>query len=198
MSGQGVKLERDGVVRVALRLLDEWGLNGVSLRRLAAELGVKAPALYWYFASKQELLDEMAEVMLEDHAPPDRPAPGQAWDHWLAERARAHRRAMLAYRDGARLHAGTRPTARHRPVLTGMLEVLGEAGFPPWEAISNVLAISHYTVGSAIEQQAAAGRPTPGAGIGSPGVAGYDFDATYEHGLRLLLAGMRHLGASSR
>ena len=193
-----MKLERDGVVRVALRLLDERGLDGLSLRRLAAELGVKAPALYWYFESKQELLDEMAEAMLEDHAPPDRPAPGQAWDAWMAERARTHRRAMLTYRDGARLHAGTRPTARHRPVLAGMLQVLGEAGFPPLEAISGVLAISHYTVGSAIEQQAAAARPAAGTGAGSPGSPGYDFDATYEHGLQLLLAGMRHLGASSR
>ena len=193
-----MKLERDGVVRVALRLLDEWGLDGLSLRRLAAELGVKAPALYWYFESKQELLDEMAEAMLEEHAPPDRPAPGQPWDAWMAERARAHRRAMLAYRDGARLHAGTRPTARHRPVLAGMLQVLGEVGFPPWEAVSNVLATSHYTVGSAIEQQASARRPAPGTGAGSTGTPGYDFDATYEHGLRLLLAGMRHLRASSR
>src|SRR5262249_31947220 len=65
-ASQHVKLERDGVVRVALRLLDEWGLDGLSLRRLAAELGVKAPALYWYFESKQELLDEMADAMLEE------------------------------------------------------------------------------------------------------------------------------------
>src|SRR5262249_62314043 len=100
----------------------------------------------------------MAEAMLEDHAPPDRPAPGQAWDAWMAERARTHRRAMLTYRDGARLHAGTRPTARHRPVLAGMLQVLGGAGRPPVEAISRVLAIRHYTVGSAIEQHAAAAR----------------------------------------
>ena len=53
-------LDREHVVRVALRLLDEAGLDGLTLRRLAAELDVKAPALYWHFANKQDLLDHMA------------------------------------------------------------------------------------------------------------------------------------------
>src|SRR5947209_3552131 len=119
-----MKLERRAVVRAALRLLDEVGLDGLSLRRLAAEVGVRAPALYWYFKNKQELLDEMAEAMLAGQAWPASPAPGQEWSDWLAERARAHRRAMLAHRDGARLHAGTRPTEGHQPELAGVMRIL--------------------------------------------------------------------------
>jgi len=51
------------VVLVALKLLDEVGLDGLTLRRLAAELGVQAPALYWHFANKRELLDHMAQAI---------------------------------------------------------------------------------------------------------------------------------------
>jgi len=50
-------LERDLVVNTALKLLDEVGLDGLTLRKLAAELGVQAPALYWHFKNKQALLD---------------------------------------------------------------------------------------------------------------------------------------------
>ncbi|MDF2848837.1 MAG: TetR family transcriptional regulator, partial [Oerskovia sp.] len=58
------RLDRERVVRAALALLDEVGLDGLTLRRLAQDLGVKAPALYWHFASKADLLHEMAATML--------------------------------------------------------------------------------------------------------------------------------------
>ena len=173
------------MVDAALQLLDEVGLDGLSLRRLAAELGVQAPALYWYFPSKQHLLDAMAEAMVASDSWPSRARPDQEWDDWLAERARTHRHVMLSRRDGARLHAGTRPTRDQRPEVEELIRVLVGAGLTPLEAISGVLAVSHYTVGSALEQQAGAGRPAEAA------EPGYDPDATYEHGLQLLLAGMR-------
>ena len=45
-------LTREKVVRTALRLLDKVGLDGLTLRKLAAELRVQAPALYWHFKNK--------------------------------------------------------------------------------------------------------------------------------------------------
>src|SRR5438034_11134936 len=131
-----MRLERRAVARVALRLLDEVGLDGLSLRRLAAELDVQAPALYWHFRSKQDLLDEMAQTMLTDQPWPAEPAPGQRWDDWLADRARARRRAMLAHPDGARIQAGTRPGRGHRPGIEALIRVLGAACFSPLAADS--------------------------------------------------------------
>jgi TetR/AcrR family transcriptional regulator, tetracycline repressor protein len=68
MSGMSGKtrpaLTREAVTRAALRLLDEVGLEGLTTRRLAAELGVQSPALYWHFRTKQDLLGEMAEAVI--------------------------------------------------------------------------------------------------------------------------------------
>ena len=47
-------LDRDLIVRTALRLLDDVGLEKLSLRRLAKELDAHPTALYWHFANKQE------------------------------------------------------------------------------------------------------------------------------------------------
>ena len=59
-------LERETVARAALVVLDEVGLDGLTVRRIAEALGVQNPALYWHFKNKQDLLDRMAEVMLAD------------------------------------------------------------------------------------------------------------------------------------
>ena len=56
-------LDRRRVADTALRLLNEVGLEGLTLRAIARELNVKAPALYWHFKDKQALLDEMATEM---------------------------------------------------------------------------------------------------------------------------------------
>ena len=47
-------------MQAALDLLDEAGMDGLTVRALASRLGVQAPALYWHVPSKQALLDEMA------------------------------------------------------------------------------------------------------------------------------------------
>ena len=100
-------LTRKDIARSGLKLLNEVGLNGLTLRLIAADLGVKAPALYWHMKNKQELLDEMATQMYVDAAP-DRepPEPMEEWDV-VAHRARALRRMMLAHRDGGKVFAGT-------------------------------------------------------------------------------------------
>src|ERR1700760_3630975 len=51
---------RERIVAVALELLDEGGLDGLTLRRLADRLGIRAPTLYWHVRNKRELLDLLA------------------------------------------------------------------------------------------------------------------------------------------
>jgi AcrR family transcriptional regulator len=64
-----VNLTREAVVAQALGIVDQYGLPDLTMRRLATTLGVQPSALYWHFASKQDLLGAMAAVILADLPP---------------------------------------------------------------------------------------------------------------------------------
>ena len=89
-------VRREGYIRAALELLDEVGLSGLTLRKLGSRLGVQGPALYAHFRSKQDLLDQMAEVMLDDELARLDEAEYEGWSEWLADRARVIRRGLLS------------------------------------------------------------------------------------------------------
>src|ERR1700727_2523856 len=74
--GERARLTKSAVVDRAMQLADAAGLDGLTIRKLAQELGVTPMALYWHFRSKDELLDGLAErvwseIDIEvDHAAP--------------------------------------------------------------------------------------------------------------------------------
>jgi AcrR family transcriptional regulator len=63
-------LTREAVARAALERLDVEGIGGLSMRRLAEELGVGTMTLYGYFRSKDELLDAVVDAGFADYEPP--------------------------------------------------------------------------------------------------------------------------------
>src|SRR2546421_3453768 len=104
---ENMALTRQDIARSGLKLLNEVGLNGLTLRLIAADLGVKAPALYWHLKNKQELLDEMATQMFADSVEERRPPESLGEWEAVAHSARALRRMMLAYRGGGKAFSGT-------------------------------------------------------------------------------------------
>ena len=64
-STQNVGLTREHIVDTALAYMDAHGVEACSMRQLAAELGVRAPTLYWHFADKQALQDACVECVLD-------------------------------------------------------------------------------------------------------------------------------------
>lgn len=58
-----MKLDANVIGAAALELLDETGLDGLTMRKVASALNVQAPALYWHVKNKQELLDVMARAV---------------------------------------------------------------------------------------------------------------------------------------
>src|ERR1700712_2518028 len=95
---------RDDVANAALRILDEYGLPDLTMRRLAAALDVQPSALYWHFPNKQTLLAELADRICSRG-----PSAAPAGDWMLVTTAEATRLrdALLAYRDGAEVVAST-------------------------------------------------------------------------------------------
>jgi TetR/AcrR family transcriptional regulator, tetracycline repressor protein len=157
------RLDRLTVVETALRLLNETGLEGLSLRRIATELDVKAPALYWHFDSKQALLDEMAtelmRSMVDAGAQADLPADVR-WQDLLADSMRRLRATLLKYRDGAKMFSGTRFIGTvYAEALDRMVGALVGQGFAVRAAGRAWFTCSTYTVGFVVEEQAVYPRP---------------------------------------
>jgi AcrR family transcriptional regulator len=86
-------LDVEAVVDAAVSLADGAGLDAVTVRRVAARLGVTPMALYRYVEGKDDLLDAMADRLYEGLTLPDADAE---WWHGLAELARSTRRVLLA------------------------------------------------------------------------------------------------------
>jgi AcrR family transcriptional regulator len=107
--------------------MDVVGLDGLTMRRLAEELGVTAASLYRHVRDKDELLvllaDEISgQVPLVDESLP--------WHQMLTQAAHGYRRVLLAHRDAARLLASTPPAGPQRLVrIEAILQVLLAAGF---------------------------------------------------------------------
>ncbi|MEF9915461.1 TetR/AcrR family transcriptional regulator C-terminal domain-containing protein [Streptomyces sp. P5-A9] len=187
------KLNRETVITEALDLLDEVGLDSVSTRRLAKRLGVEQPSLYWYFRTKKDLLKAMAQAAMAPHATAPLPGPGEDWHTWFLENTRSLRRTLLMRRDGARLHAGSRPTA-DLDRLRRKMEFLVTSGVPEHHAQMAMLAAGRFTVGSVLEEQAEAG---PGDPADLPAdVPTIDHESAFEAGLALIVDGLaQHVDA---
>jgi TetR/AcrR family tetracycline transcriptional repressor len=150
---------RDAVVDAALELLAEGGLDAVSFRRIAARLNVSAPTLYWHVAHKRQLMDLMAEALMQRAgSDPVGPEPGQPWWEWLGAHAREMFQALVATRDAPLVLAGNRPTASIFPVIERVLGFLVQGGLSPGEAQQTLFVIGAYVIGSATEWQAEAER----------------------------------------
>ncbi len=194
---------RDDVVRAAVAVIEEHGLAGLTLRGVAARLGVSAPTLYWHVRDKRHLLDLVAERWLEDYLPEggDAPTPGQPVWEWLAESSRRQRTALLSHRDSVQVVAGNRPTEESIPVVEQTIRVLVDAGLEPGEAVRVLTAVGSFILGDALETQAAAERPVPPTATGdwaerfplvaAAGASMGGEEDRFEEGLALLMDGLR-------
>jgi TetR/AcrR family tetracycline transcriptional repressor len=149
-----MKVDRQRIVETALDLLNAVGVDGLSTRLLADRLGVRQPALYWHFKNRRALLDALnVEILARGHTR-SRPLPGEDWRDFLRENARSFRRALLAYRDGARVHAGTEADPQNLDDVEAQIAFLVAAGFPVTRAMEILVAVSRYVVGCVLEEQA--------------------------------------------
>lgn len=199
-----MKLDSEVILEAALALLDEVGMDKLSTRLLAERLGVQQPALYWHFKNKRALLDAMNREILRRAHDRRLPLEGESWETFLRENARSFRRALLARRDGARLHAGSEPDPGDLEMVEAQLAAVVSRGLPATQAMALLIALGRYTVGCVLEEQAAppdaqvrqqaldaaaASRPLLAEAFASYRKAGPD--AMFEIGVDLMLEGAR-------
>lgn len=97
-------LDQKQIVQAALGLLDEVGLDGLTMRSLAKKLDIQAASLYWHVRNKQDLLSLMAEEICASMREPERALP---WRDKVEVLANEYRRVLLTHRDGARVLASS-------------------------------------------------------------------------------------------
>lgn len=128
--GERRPLTRDAIVEAALALLDRDGLSGLSMRKLAQELGAGAASLYWHVGNKEELLGLLLDRIVGETELPD--ATPATWQEQVKEMARESRRLLQRHRDAAQISLGRIPAGPQSiPVLERYLSVLVAAGLPP-------------------------------------------------------------------
>lgn len=144
-------LSRERVVEAAFTVLDRQGLDGLSMRRVAAELGVTVSALYAHVSSKDDLLELMYTRLFDGFEMPE--ADPERWREQVRDYARSGRQRLLSHRDMARISMAHVPfTAELLPHVEALLAVFRTAGLPDRIAAEAGDLISTYIDGFALEE----------------------------------------------
>ena len=177
--GASAKLDQGAVVGAAFEVLNSVGLDGLSLRLVAERLGVQAPALYWHFHNKAELISLMAATFSEAASLAN--VAGGTWREKLLLSARARREAMLKQRDSARVCVIAEPTRNAADVAPQLTAPLIALGLSARQAMSYQAAVIAYTVGWVAYEQSQAMHDFL--------TQLFDFDESFETGLQAMVRG---------
>jgi AcrR family transcriptional regulator len=142
-------LSRQRIVTTAAALIDAEGLAALSTRRLAAELGVRGPSLYNHFATKDEILDAVADAIT---------AKVDVSYFGAHDWREALRRWGRSYRDALAAHPNIVPYLAQgpgrRPAALAMADAvyggLVRAGWPPARATHIGALMRYFVAGSAL------------------------------------------------
>jgi AcrR family transcriptional regulator len=204
------RLSKERVLSAAMAIADRGGLPGLTIRSLAKELGAKPMSVYYYVASKDELLDALVDVVFEEI---DLPDPDGDWREEMRRRAHSARARLKQHRWAiGLLESRTSPghaTLRHHDRV---LACLRRAGFSVELTAHTYALIDSYVYGFALQEASLPfeGPDTVGE-VAEPIMAlmatgeypamvemaktyylqpGYDFADEFEFGLDLILDGL--------
>lgn len=190
---------RQDVIDAALELLNEHGLDAVTIREVARRMRVNVNTVSFQVGTKARLLGLMSDAVLAHLSLED--LPGDGFQR-AAEILHRYRRTLLTYRDGARLTAGNTPFEEHtREFTEELLTALSSAGIPDKESTHGMWTLFYFLLGITQEQQAA---QTQAALEEAPPADKYptlhrlhsdlfsaDFDARYNFGVAAILGHLR-------
>jgi TetR/AcrR family tetracycline transcriptional repressor len=147
-----VRNTRDGVVAAALNILDQQGLPDLTMRHLAATLGIQPSGLYWHFPNKQALLAAISDRIIAGARTVD--ANGRGWQHRVQAEAAALRDALLAFKDGAEVVSSTLALGLGAEELHRRLaSAIDAGGFDEETSKLAAATMIHFIVGHAFHEQ---------------------------------------------
>jgi AcrR family transcriptional regulator len=207
------RLSREAILTAALRIVDDEGIDALTMRRLAATLEVNPMSLYHHLPNKAAVLAGLAELVFAGLEQPD-PGDSVPWDEQLKDAARRYRNALRAHPNLALqvLSDTSAVSAVVVVVVEPFYRALDRAGLSPrqiFEAANTLVDFIHgFSLGEAsvraadfdlapdlitrVEQLPAGKAPVLARVVGELGHEGlaYDFDSGFESGLATLTAGI--------
>ncbi len=203
-----LSLTADAIYAAALHLVDEEGIDALTMRRLAAELGVATMSLYGHVPSKDHLLLGVVNLAAREMALPDAGVP--PWEA-LKSITREFRRVALLHPNLVPLIVRQPPTGSEGlRTLEAALDALRRAGLGPAEAAQSYRAMASYAIGFVSLECGGFFRPVdffagdevapvdldtvPRIVETAPYLAEWDADAEFEAGMDLIIRALRPVG----
>ncbi|NSC22168.1 TetR family transcriptional regulator [Streptomyces albus subsp. chlorinus] len=201
------RISRSAVLDEALRTLDEEGIEGLTMRRLAQRLGVTSPSLYKYVRDREGVFEAVVDVIVQEI----NEGAEQTTGGW-----RAHLNGMARrYFDTFRRHPNAVPLVMHRPTrdprsLDGfdtIFAVLLSEGWPAQDATRAILLVESYALGATLtavspgipSTEELESRPSLAAALIGERRAFRLTEDDFDHGLKIVLDGIaRETAPSSR
>ena len=186
-------ITRPTVVAAALRILDAEGREALTMRRLAADLGVEAPSIYAHVRDKDELVDRVLDSVLDGVTAPElRPDARSA----LIEGFEAYRRSLLAHPSIVLLMTErARTTAAQLRLAGRAIELLESAGLSTRQAVDAQITLVAFVLGFVLQEVSRPTTMAPGTAIDAviqrafTTLAARDVDDRYRVGLSTILDG---------
>jgi AcrR family transcriptional regulator len=210
--GRPARIRRDQILRAALDLADERGLEALTMRALAERLGAKAMSLYRHFRDKDDLLDGLVDLV---YAEIELPPRGTDWPTAMRQRALSVRRALIKHPWALALMESRRmPGPANLGHHDAVLALLLDAGFSGPMATRAYNLLDSYIYGFVLQEQTlpvatpeALAETLPILIEELPGdayphlkvvgeellAAGFDYGAEFEAGLDLILEALEGL-----
>jgi len=140
-------LSRERVLRAAMAMVDRDGLEALSMRRLASELGVEAMSLYYHVRSKGDILDGIVDLALGEIEPP---TGGSDWKADVRRSAISHHETLRRHPWVTSVPASGDASMSQLRSMDALLRRLREAGLSPELTHHAYHALDSHIVGSAL------------------------------------------------
>jgi AcrR family transcriptional regulator len=137
-------MSRELVLSTALRLADQEGIDALTMRRLAQELGVEAMTLYYYVANKEEIVTGIVDLVQAEIA---LPAPGDAWKSAIRRTAISAHEVMLSHGWASARWLSVGLTPARLQYMEAILGCLRSGGFTPYQTHLAYHALESHIVG---------------------------------------------------
>jgi AcrR family transcriptional regulator len=122
-------ISRELAISTTLQLIDEEGYETFSLSKLARRMGVRTPSLYYYFAGRDDVLQEAARELLTEGPVPPYPEGGD-WQEWFVELCMETYRLIMRHPRAAGLVFTYFPNTVVMPSHERGAQLLSQAGVP--------------------------------------------------------------------